>query len=365
MAEDARGLRRDEQDGYKAERIDERLAQAGRTGDAVEHVMQKCSHVEQRLDAIERKRVEKSCGAAELGEELDECVIEIDTLREHVNASTARLVPYDQRRCEKAMQQLEARYEAVRAGLFPRAKFHFKRKNQFLERLRRQQDDPEQRPENVEEDAKTLGAGDVDQSGALEDRHVQENGGSVSTTSADFCVYEGETGATLYHTKPNCTITLQHLERCTVYICTSVSALKVSNLTECKVFCGPVSGSAHISYIAGGEFHFMAHQIRIHTSRACHFFASSPNAPILEECTKLVMSRAVLHYSGSAQDCIAAKLGADLPWKDPIDFSWLADSEKSPHWDFRETGSAQCWVYLSEEQDTPSVSIHARVEWKE
>lgn len=345
----------------------------------VDQVVETCDQIVQRLDAILELRVCRTGGndvrqgslascevqdephqIVKLGEELDACVLEVDRLRDFINAATHTMVAYEKRRCEQCIRKLETRYDAARAAVFPKARFQFKHKNEVLERLKRQSEEHCEQGKTGREEKSGLAIAPKDTHAILSLRSSQGQSMAV-----DFCTFDNQKDVSLYHSKPNCTLTLQHLNNCSVFLCTSVAAIKISNLTNCRVYCGPVSGSVHVSYLSGCELHFLAHQVRIHTSRDCHFFLSSPNAPILEHCSDLVMSRAVLRYKDLLRDCIVAGLESEMPWKDPIDFSWLADGERSPNWAFADYGGKVCWVHMYPGQDEFSQSRKDEpVEWR-
>ena len=81
------------------------------------------------------QNVEQKKSELQIGEALDALASDLDTLQNEINNATRVLVPYDQRKCELWMRELESEYDSARTVVLPRKRFQFAHKFSYLKQL--------------------------------------------------------------------------------------------------------------------------------------------------------------------------------------------------------------------------------------
>ena len=119
---------------------------------------------------------------------------------------------------------------------------------------------------------------------------------------------------------------------CTFYLVTKLAVLRLVNLNNCKVFCGPVDGSLYLEGAKDSVVMAAAHQVRIHKSFQVDFYLRSRSYPIIEKCSDVHFAPYSFKYEGLDEHLVNAKLEEENDlWSDVKDFGWLK-STPSPNW---------------------------------
>jgi hypothetical protein len=158
-------------------------------------------------------------------------------------------------------------------------------------------------------------------------------------------IFDGKTGETLIVRAGDLVGTagsdyfLKDLTDCTVVFMEPLSALKIINLTNCRVFTGPVAGSVFVREVFGSRLHICARQLRIHDSKDVVWFTKTASPPIIEDCTGMAFAGFTVTYPQLLPQMAANGLGdAQLGWfngvetyKQVKDFKWHR-AQASPNW---------------------------------
>eukprot|EP00004_Rigifila_ramosa_P020851 TRINITY_DN5465_c0_g1_i4.p1 TRINITY_DN5465_c0_g1~~TRINITY_DN5465_c0_g1_i4.p1 ORF type:complete len:140 (+),score=12.79 TRINITY_DN5465_c0_g1_i4:81-500(+) len=119
------------------------------------------------------------------------------------------------------------------------------------------------------------------------------------------------------------------------YLRCALAALRISDVADCVVECGPVCGSALVQQCTGSRLAIAARQIRIHDSERTDVLVCAASAPIIERCRGLRFGPYRLEYQGIQNDLSTAGLTADYAapahWRSVRDFGWLRPGP-SPNW---------------------------------
>lgn len=84
---------------------------------------------------------------------------------------------------------------------------------------------------------------------------------------------------------------VHHLKSSKISLCTDkLFCVKVSDVYESEVFCGPTRGSIFVENCDDCVFEFCCAQLRVHNCRNCTFKIWVKSEPIIEDCTKLGFS---------------------------------------------------------------------------
>ena len=132
---------------------------------------------------------------------------------------------------------------------------------------------------------------------------------------------------------------LKDLENCTVVFMETLSALKIVNLKNCRVFTGPVAGSVFVREVYDSRLHICARQLRIHDSKNTIWFTKTASPPIIEDCSDMSFTGFTVTYPQLVAQMAANGLDdPQLGWfngvetyKQVKDFKWHR-AQASPNW---------------------------------
>ena len=150
------------------------------------------------------------------------------------------------------------------------------------------------------------------------------------------CNFSNETDKTL--TKPeqevnNQDVALTRLSNCVVKLFGSPGAVHVSNLKNCKIFSGPVSGSIFIDECTDCIFVMPCQQMRIHSTTSTDFYIHVTSKAIIEDCQKVRFAPYNWKYQAIDEHYKISGLDKSRNnWNDVDDFNWLASDSHSPNW---------------------------------
>ncbi|EPZ36552.1 Tubulin binding cofactor C domain-containing protein [Rozella allomycis CSF55] len=126
--------------------------------------------------------------------------------------------------------------------------------------------------------------------------------------------------------------TIQNLSSCKVYLNSSLSALRIINVKDCKIYTGPISGSAFVEKCYNSELNIASHQIRIHDTHLTNFFVHTMSDIIIEDCKDLGFGKYIYEYPNIEEDYKISNFAKERNcWNRIQDFNWLHQSP-SPNW---------------------------------
>ena len=123
---------------------------------------------------------------------------------------------------------------------------------------------------------------------------------------------------------------LRNLTECDVWLGVPLAAVRVENLTRCRVLCGAVQGSLFVRACNRTLLVGAAGQARIHDSRACTFQLLLRSSAVIEHCTTLQFGPRAAFDGDAALLAAWAGVGR-LAWRAVLDFDHIHQSTPSPN----------------------------------
>jgi len=225
------------------------------------------------------------------------------------------LPAYDQRALAATYKDLSKQLDAARSQLCPRKKFSF-----GSQRVAR---------------AKAAAAVQAVPVGSKQDSENARDEGMPSVTDGRGVQgARGETVVVDLRRLPHGDYTLADLEDCEVFLLGSMSALRCHKLARCRLYAGPVAGSAFVDLVSGCDLHIAAHQVRIHAAENSDLYLAVRSNPIIEHSTGIRV--APYGFPPMVEAVAAAGLGrndtaVEGKWREVNDFGWLR-ATPSPNW---------------------------------
>ena len=132
-------------------------------------------------------------------------------------------------------------------------------------------------------------------------------------------------------------VKLDHLSECEIYLFGSAATLRMTNLSYCNIYTGPVRSSAFINCCSECSFYIIAHQLRFHESTECTVYCDTITGTIIEDCTEMVFTPYNLEYPTLKAEL--KEIGTSLEYMQEKsshekiqDFKWLRRDKPSPNW---------------------------------
>lgn len=124
---------------------------------------------------------------------------------------------------------------------------------------------------------------------------------------------------------------LKNLEDCEVVLTGRLKAIHILSLRNCRVYCGPVAGAAHITDCFNCVINVASHQLRIHESTQCQFYVHASTNPIVEKVSEVGFAPYAFEYPDIKDHFRDCGLESPNTWNQVQDFKWLK-KEPSPNW---------------------------------
>ena len=155
----------------------------------------------------------------------------------------------------------------------------------------------------------------------------------VDISECNFADKSNETLVKKAEEATNQDVALARLTNCTVKLYGSPGAIHISNLKNCKVFSGPVSGSIFIDQCTDCVFVMPCQQMRIHSTTSTDFYIHVTSKAIIEDCQKVRFASYNWRYPAIDDHYKTSCLDKSRNnWNDVDDFNWLASDAPSPNW---------------------------------
>eukprot|EP01083_Nonionella_stella_P085790 238013_1 len=241
----------------------------------------------------------------------------LSNLQEKLTASMLFLPSYDQRHCQKTIDDLESAISLKRTELLPKKRFAFRSKAKVDERSSLLKDMSRVQAESQ------LSARSAEIAEKLE------------SISSDLMEISNKSLEVLYF-GPNdlssTDVSITNAQNSTISLCAPLSALKIHDVKNCKLYIGPVSGSCHIERCSNSTFILASRQIRIHEATNCDFYLRVSSDPIIEHSSGVRVAPYIFRYEGLDGHLKDSGL-LETPdrWSEVKDFNWLR-SQQSPNW---------------------------------
>jgi hypothetical protein len=246
---------------------------------------------------------------------LDELRLKVLNIEKKAADASYFLSAYDVRATSDLAKSLKGKIDAVQKKVLPRRAFSFSRRKVMKERNT-------VAPSSKPTEAKSLGNSTGGSSKQVE---VATRGMKVESKRDEVVTISKENAT-------SDDIEIGNSTNCTFYVLTKLAVLRLVNLDNCKVFCGPVDGSLYLEDAKDSVVMAAAHQVRIHKSTHVDFYLRSRSYPIIEKCSDVRFAPYSFDFEGSRERLEGAKLGEENDlWSDVKDFGWLK-STPSPNW---------------------------------
>lgn len=270
----------------------------------------------------------KMCDSVKKSELLacfDRMSVGVQKLQKSLTDARLYLPAYDVQQAQETIIKLLVDIQTKRDELLPKKKFAFKSKKKTMDKP----DGPES--------AKTVVS--------TEERKGESNDLSVELAECKFVDRNGEILAMSGDSIRMKDVALAGLLDCTVKLQGSPSAVHIRALRNCRVFCGPVSGSVFITDCSNCVFVLSCQQLRIHTTTDSKFYIHVTSRAIIEDTTRVEFAPYNWKYDGLDDDYKVS--GLDISrnnWAYIDDFNWLASDKHSPNWSIiDEKDRVQAW----------------------
>ena len=249
----------------------------------------------------------------ELTSEFDRISKKVQTLQKFVSDSALYLPSYDMRRAQEISAQMRSDVAKRRDELLPKKKFAFKSRQKLRTNTHT-----------------AVSAAENEQKLKVDEEEDMNN------ILKNVVGFSDRAGETLTLGPEECSgkdISLSNLADCTVYIQGDPSAVRVKNMVNTEVYCGPVSRSVFVSDCLDCLLHVACQQLRIHSTISTKFFIHVTSKAIIEDCEDVGFAKFSWTYPLLVEHFTAAGLDAERNnWRDVDDFNWLKLDEKSPNW---------------------------------
>ena len=223
----------------------------------------------------------------------------LDELRALVLGMEARtaeasyfLPPYDARACASTTDRLKHDLAAAADALAPRKTFSFKSK-----REKKALSSREEASLSVAKPAGKETRAPASLSCEKHEKHTADDAEkdallarvAAMSAAADASGFRDATGTTFAFRgetsdddRGDATdLILERLTDCVVFILGTTRALRCHDLTNTRVYGGPVDGSAHLQNLENCHVEIAARQVRVHDARRTSFYVRTKSRPII------------------------------------------------------------------------------------
>ena len=244
----------------------------------------------------------------------DGMAAQVRQLQKLASASTHFLPAYDVRQAQSQSKDLHGRVADARAKGMPKKKFS------FSSRRKKEASGPAAAP------VPAAAASEASSSSRLAELLKAKDIVTIANLKGETIVKRAGSMAGL-----DCDI--RNLEDCTVYLCDSMTSLRIDGLRRCRIYAGPVSGPVYVDNADECTFMLAAVQARIHICTGCDFYLHIRTIPIIEDCSRVRTAPYAFAVDGKEALFSAAGLELDVNnWDNIKDFKWLHLDRPSPNW---------------------------------
>jgi len=253
-----------------------------------------------------------SLPAGEVTSHLDQMVVKLQKLQEFVTESGIFLPPYDTKKTQQTISNLNIQFQAVQEKVKPKKKFGFKSSKQKI----------------------VKNADTVPDLGSLSVVDAGSDVGGYSNSNS--CSWSNMTGKTVVLTREQVKardVSLEHLADCRVEIHGNPSTIHISNISNCIILSGPVSTSVMVFDCSSSILSISCQQLRVHRTTKTDVYLHTTARAIIEDCKSVRVAPFSWAYPGMEGDFQTAGLDREVNhWEQVGDFNWLAADKPSPNW---------------------------------
>jgi len=252
-----------------------------------------------------------SMSGQELSSHFDLIVVKLQKLQEFVTDAGIFLPPYDVKKSQHTISDLNSQFQSVQEKVKPKKKFGFKSSKQKLGKP-------------LVPDISNLSV--VDSGDSAGSRYSNSNS----------CSFSNLTNKTVVLTREQVNardVSLDHLSQCKIEIHGSPSTLHISTISNCTILSGPVSTSVMVDGCVSSTLAISCQQLRVHKTSGTDIYLHTTAKAIIEDCECVRFAPYSWNYQGSEDDFLVAGLDRKVNHWDKVgDFNWLASDRPSPNW---------------------------------
>jgi len=127
-------------------------------------------------------------------------------------------------------------------------------------------------------------------------------------------------------------LVISNLRNCTVSICDNVGALRINNVSHCKIYVGPIATSMILHEIEHSTVMIATRQCRIHSATETDFYLQVNSDPIIEHSHSVRFGPYSFAYPELSSQFESSGLNLDVNlWNNVKDFNWHRQ-QHSPNW---------------------------------
>ncbi|MCO5547894.1 hypothetical protein L7F22_001346 [Adiantum nelumboides] len=285
--------------------------------------------LEQALSSL-HQIVSSETGRISARSDLDATAIRISELEQFLAEHSYFLPAYELRASQCAISMLREKLECINTELLPKKRFSFKSKDSKDRKTAEAQLSQPIPPSDMSVAGKVLQSVQ-DCKGTSMEAAKHSKGSSMSLA----CVLRDLKRAVVVRDlkdQEDLEVILENLTNCSVYIRGICRAMYVHKLSSCKVYAGPITGSALIEEVEDCTMMLASQQIRIHHVKKTDMYLRVRSRPIVEYTSDVRFAPYAFCYLGIENDLSAASLSEETGlWEQVDDFRWLR-AIPSPNW---------------------------------
>jgi len=153
---------------------------------------------------------------------------------------------------------------------------------------------------------------------------------------SNFLTIENVEGSRIIYTEEQLSksdVMVRNLDGAVIHLNGSPSTLRLANLKNCKLICGPVHTSVFVDECSNCVFFLCCQQLRTHSSEDLDIYLRVRSRAIIEDCKKIKFAPYNWNHARSEELHRLAEIDVHLERFDCVDdFNWLAFSTPSPNW---------------------------------
>lgn len=263
------------------------------------------------------------CAKLELSKKYEIIGNRVDSLQKLFTDYSSHLSLYEQRKAQEHLTKISQQASQKRNDLFPKKKFAFKKKQNLTTATK-----------IIEDSEKAL-------SKKQDEKNVEINQNLADLNTNHTCTIKDKSNETIVKVETellNADIGIINCKNCVIKLYGQPSVIHISNIEDCVILCGPMSGSAFVNKCLNSKLNLACHQLRIHETRDSQFYIHVSSRSIIENCSNVKFSPYAWSYHNISDNFktsgILHEANSDDSWKNIDDFNWLVSDQQSPNWNF-------------------------------
>lgn len=283
-----------------------------------DHIMKEINelkaNIESKLELLSNKE-----NKSDLQKDLEIINNEYEKVSKYINESTLYLAKYNIKLSQIILNSLRTKIDDKKDSLFPKSKFSFKKT--FVSK-----------PNSIDVSLKSnSNTTDFTDSAINKPFNVE----SIPFIGFKNICNSEKPLRILSEDSNGKDLQIECLENCVIEIFGAPNALKINNLLNCKLFCGPIITSIFIANCQKSIFHIAGQQLRVHTSSDCDIYLHVSSRAIIEDSKRIRFAPYDWSYDNISNDFKTSNLDQNMNnWKQIDDFDCLTTDESSPNWSF-------------------------------